>query len=203
LNFKLIQPLCPSDALGTSPLKGEKEDKNMSRFLNPSSVIAQTGISQGQVVADLGCGNGFYSLPAAQMTGSSGSVIAVDVVENKLEATISIAKQFGLKNIEILKADLEKPLLAIAENSCDLVILGNILHQINEKEMLIKNAYRILKTGGRLLAIEWKRTATPFGPEINRRIEQQTLEIIMMQMGFKKIREIESDNYHYAMLFEK
>lgn len=175
----------------------------MSRFLNPASVVAQTGLMQGQVVADLGCGNGFYVLPAAQMIGNTGTVYAVDVMETKLAATISIANQFGQKNVRVVKADLAKPLLDIPENSCDLVIVGNILHEISHKETLIKNIYRILKSPGHVVTVEWKKTATPFGPPISQRMEQQQLEVMLMQAGLRKIKELEADTYHYAMLFEK
>ncbi len=175
----------------------------MSKFLNPSEIVAQSGLMQGQVVADLGCGNGFYVLPAAQMVGNSGMVYAVDVVESKLAATISIANQFGHKNIRVVQADLGKPLLEIAQNSCDMVIAGNILHQIDKREMLIKNSYRLLKTGGRVLIVEWERTATPFGPPLDKRVEKQALEVQLMQIGLRKIKELKADPYHYAILFEK
>jgi len=175
----------------------------MTKFLNPSLVVAQAGLMQGQVVADLGCGNGFYVLPAAQLVGSSGTVIAVDVVENKLGATVSIANQFGYKNVKIVKADLEKPLMDVPENSCDMVIVGNILHEVKQTDMLIRNMYRILKTGGRVMVVEWKRSATPFGPPLDKRIEQEKLEILLMQAGMRKVKELQADGYHYAMLFEK
>lgn len=175
----------------------------MPRFINPSLIVAQTGLMQGQVVADLGCGNGFYVLPAAQMTGNTGTVYAVDIVENKLAATVSIANQFGYKNVRVMKADLSKPLLDIPENSCDLVIVGNIYHEINQKEPLIRNIYRILKSPGRVVVVEWKKTATPFGPPLEKRVEQQQLEIVFMQAGFRKVKELEADNYHFAVLFEK
>ena len=175
----------------------------MAHFINPSLVVAQTGLMQAQVVADLGCGNGFYVLPAAQMVGREGTVYAVDVVENKLAATVSIANQFGYKNVRVVRADLTKPLLDIPENSCDMVIVGNILHEISQKEGLIKNVYRLLKPTGRIMAVEWKKTATPFGPPIDRRIEQQALEIMFMQAGLRKIKELQADGYHYAVLFEK
>jgi ubiquinone/menaquinone biosynthesis C-methylase UbiE len=157
----------------------------------------------GQAVADLGCGNGFYVLPAAQMVGNQGTVYAVDVVENKLAATVSIANQFGFKNVRVVKSDLAKPLLDIPENCCDLVIVGNILHEISQKDGLLRNIYRILKTGGRVLAVEWKRMPTPIGPPMERRIEQQALEIIFMGIGMRKIKELQVDGYHYAVLFEK
>lgn len=175
----------------------------MSKFLNPSEVVAQTGLMQGQVVADLGCGNGFYVLPAAQMIGPSGVVYAVDVMEEKLAATISIANQFGYKNVRVVKADLAKPLLDIPANSCDMVIVGNILHQLEQKDQLIKSVYRILKSPGRVVVVEWKRTATPFGPPLDKRVDQEKIEILMMQAGFRKDKDLQTDGYHYAILFEK
>jgi ubiquinone/menaquinone biosynthesis C-methylase UbiE len=174
-----------------------------SKFLNPAEVVAQSGVMQGETVADLGCGNGFYVLPAAQMVGPSGTVIAVDVMEAKLAATVSIASQFGYKNVRIIQADLVKPLLDIPENSCDMVIVGNILHEIPQTSSLIQNIYRILKSPGRVLIVEWKKTAAPFGPPLDRRIEQQKVEILLMQAGLRKVKELDADSYHYAILFEK
>lgn len=175
----------------------------MSKFLNPSEVVAQTGLMQGQVVADLGCGNGFYVLPAAQMVGTTGTIIAVDVMEEKLAATISIANQFGYKNVRVVRADLAKPVLDIPANSVDMVIIGNILHEIDQKDELIKNVYRILKSPGRIMAVEWKKTATPFGPPLEKRLDQQKLEVMLMQVGFRKIKDLQTDGYHYSVLFEK
>jgi ubiquinone/menaquinone biosynthesis C-methylase UbiE len=175
----------------------------MSKFLNPNSIVAQSGLMQGQAVADLGCGNGFYVLPAAQMVGSSGMVYAVDVMEPKLAATISIANQLGYRNVRVVQADLAKPLLSIPENSCDMVIVGNILHEISNREMLIKNIYRILKQPGRVLIVEWKKTAAPLGPPLDKRVEQQAVEVMFMQAGMRKVEELEADNYHYAVVFEK
>lgn len=174
-----------------------------TKFLNPAAVVAQSGIMQGETVADLGCGNGFYVLPAAQMVGPSGTVLAVDVQESKLAATVSISNQFGYKNVRILQADLTKPLLNIPAHSCDMVIVSNILHEIGSQAELIKNIYRILKSPGRLVAVEWKRTATPFGPPLEKRLDQQKLEILLMQTGFRKDKDLEADGYHYAVLFEK
>jgi ubiquinone/menaquinone biosynthesis C-methylase UbiE len=174
-----------------------------NKFINPNLVIAQTGLMQGQVVADLGCGSGFFVLPAAQMIGPTGTVYAVDILQDKLAATISIAGQFGLKNVRVAQADLNKPFLDLPENLCDLVIAGNILHEIEPKTQLIKNIYRLLKTGGKVLVVEWKKTATPFGPPIEKRMDQQQLEIMLMGTGLRKAKELEADGYHYAVLFEK
>jgi len=174
-----------------------------TKFLNPSEVIAQTGLMQGQVVADLGCGHGFYVLPAAQMVGPSGTVYAVDLLEDKLGATISITNQFGYKNVRVVQADLSKPMTEIVPNSCDLVIIGNILHLVDPRDQLIKNIYRILKPGGRVVVVEWKNMATPFGPPMEKRVDQEKLEVLLMQVGLRKAKELQADGYHYAVLFEK
>jgi ubiquinone/menaquinone biosynthesis C-methylase UbiE len=175
-----------------------------TKFINPSAVIAQVGIMRGERVADLGCGNGFYVLPAAQLAGPEGEVIAADVQEAKLAATVSIANQYGYRNIKVVRADLAKPLLEIPEGSCDVVILSNIMHEIgNGREMLLKNAYRILKTGGRVVVIEWKRELSPIGPRMENRLDQQAAEMQLMKAGFRKGKDLETDGYHYALLFVK
>lgn len=175
----------------------------MSKFINPASVIAQTGLSRGMIAADLGCGSGFYVLPAAQLVGNEGMVYAVDVQEQKLAATVSIANQFGYKNVKVVRADLAKPLLEIPEGTVDLVIIGNILHEVKDRNALLKNAYRIVSTDSGVVVVEWKKQLTPLGPPLTKRIDQTALEIMMMQCGFQKVHELEADGYHYAVLFRK
>ncbi len=175
----------------------------MTKFINPASVVAQTGLGRGMTVADFGCGSGFYVLPAAQLVGNEGTVYAVDAQEPKLAATMSIVNQFGYKNVKAIKADLNKPLVDIPEGSIDLVIIGNILHEVKDKLSLIKNAYRVVSNDSGILIVEWKKGLTPIGPPISKRVDQTAIEVLLMQAGFQKVRELEADGYHYAVLFRK
>ena len=175
----------------------------MPKFIDPGIVVAQTGLAAGQVVADFGCGSGFYVLPAAQIVGNSGLVYAIDVVEAKLAATSSIATQFGYKNIRFVQADLSRPLTVVPSDSCDLVVMGNILHQVKPQEQVLKNAYRVLKSGGKLLVVEWKKVLSPIGPTMADRVQPQHLEALTLSVGLKRLLEIDVDNYHYAEVFLK
>jgi ubiquinone/menaquinone biosynthesis C-methylase UbiE len=175
----------------------------MPKFINPGSVIAQTGLRPGEAAADLGCGAGFYAIPAAKIVGSGGQVFCVDILDSKLAVTQSSARQEGLKNTVVIKADLEKPLDRIAEGSCDLVILASILHEIGSREALVKNAYRVLKTGGKLLVVEWKKEFTPLGPPLEARIAPEDLVSELAANGLRKDKDIPADSFHYAMLFIK
>jgi ubiquinone/menaquinone biosynthesis C-methylase UbiE len=173
------------------------------KFINPSTVVAQMGLKNGQTVVDLGCGAGFYTLAAARAVGDNGMVHAIDVQDAKLAATQSAARQNGLNNITTLKADLDKPLLSIAEGACDAVVMGSIVHEISSREALFKNAYRILKTGGKVLVVEWKKEMTPLGPPIDKRVAEQELEAEFAKIGMRKEKELHADGYHYAILFVK
>lgn len=172
----------------------------MTKFVNPENIVGQSGLMPGQTVADLGCGAGFYTIAAAKILGDTGMVYAIDVQESKLTVTQSSANQAGCKNVAIIKADLEKPLTEPAEGSCDMVILASILHEVGLRDPLIKNAYRLLKTGGKLLAVEWKKQSTPLGPPVERRIAQEDLIQLLERMGFHKQADIPADSFHYAMV---
>ncbi len=173
------------------------------KFINPTNVVAQLGLKPGQIVADLGSGSGFYAVAAAKFVGNSGTVYAVDVQEAKLTATQSTASQQGFKNIQVLKADLDKPLTDITETSCDAVILASILHEVQSRAQLLKNAYYVLKTGGKILAVEWRVDHTPFGPPLDKRISEPDLGKEFTAIGLRKEKDIPTDMYHYAMVFTK
>ncbi len=175
----------------------------MQKFVNPADIIAQSEIDTGHTVVDLGCGGGFYTIPAAKTVGHTGKVYAVDILESKLAVTQSSARQAGLKNIYVVKGDVDKPMVELEEGMADAVIAASIIHQVYSKESLIKNIYRLLKTGGKALAVDWKKEATPLGPPLDTRVSAQELEQLMTKAGFKKEKEIDADSFHYGILFTK
>lgn len=175
----------------------------MTKFVNPGDIIAQLNLKKGQVVADFGCGAGFYSLAAAQFVADDGAVYAVDIMPDRLAVTQSAAQHAKLKNITVVQADLEQPLLGVEPASCDVVVISNILHQVTAKEALLRNAYHLLKTGGQLLAVEWKRGFSPFGPEQAVRVGPEELAGMMLRSGFRFVKDLEADGYHYAVVFGK
>jgi ubiquinone/menaquinone biosynthesis C-methylase UbiE len=173
------------------------------RFLDPSQVLAHAGIPRGAKIADLGCGNGYYPVALAELAGSDGEVYAVDVQEEALEATVSLARHRGLKNIYTIRHNLEKPGLKIPENSCDFVVLASTLHQTKNQKNVLRESYRLLKTGGKLLVIEWKKVGLPFGPEISRRLSEQQTEELLTQNHFRYVSELPIDRFHYALIYIK
>jgi ubiquinone/menaquinone biosynthesis C-methylase UbiE len=176
---------------------------SQSRFLDPSEILAYAGLQQGDIVADFGCGNGFYPIAAAKLVGDNGTVYAVDVKAEALEATMSAAKHEGLNNIYSIRHDMELPGADIKENSCDAVILAGILHLSKLQQNVLKETYRVLKSGGKVIVIEWKKEKLPFGPNINNRLAPHQVNDIFSKSGFRFINEMPADAFHYSLVFQK
>lgn len=175
----------------------------MSQFTNPNNIVASVGLNRGDRVADFGCGSGYYVVPAAQIVGQDGQVFAVDIQPEMCAVSMSAAKMHNLKNVKIVQADLTAPLHDIEQTSCDAVIIGSILHQVSKADLLLRNAYKLLKTGGKLLVVEWKPELTTFGPPMDKRVPQKELEKAVQSLGLKKVKDITTDSFHYAVVFEK
>ncbi len=173
------------------------------KFINPESIVANMGLKTGNKVADFGSGAGFYTVAASKIVGNTGRVAAIDVQDSKLTATKSMTVQKGLHNVEVYKADLEKPFDQIPHGTEDAVILASIIHEVHNREALFKNAYALLKSKGLLLAVDWQTEHSPFGPAMDKRISAQDLRAQLEALGLKHIKDLNGELYHYAMVFEK
>lgn len=178
------------------------KNKHMT-FVNPADLVAHLEFGRGSIGADFGCGAGYFCIPAARMTGKEGTVYAIDIMPPRLEATASNARHAGLSNVVTVQADLEKPLSGVPHTSCDWVIAGNIIHQVQDRHNLLNNVYRLLKTGGKFLVVEWKNGDTLFGPPQDNRVNLSDLVVLCERMGLRHEKNLPSDTSHYAAVFVK
>jgi ubiquinone/menaquinone biosynthesis C-methylase UbiE len=172
-------------------------------FADPVKILKDFGIGDSMIIVDLGAGSGFYSLPAAR-TAHNGKVYAVEVQRDFVVTLKDKAKLEGLKNVECLWGNIEKRGgTQIAENIADVVIISNVLFLANNKKHLLEEAYRILKSGGRVLFIDWSDTTTPFGPKGERLIKPDLARKMFEAEKFSFDRGIEAGEHHYGMIFRK
>lgn len=112
---------------------------------NPTAVA---DIKEGDVVLDLGSGAGFDCFLAAKKVGKSGKVIGVDMTEQMITKAKANAQKYGYTNVEFRFGEIEE--LPVQDNSVDVIISNCVINLSPEKFKVFKEAYRVLKTGGRM-----------------------------------------------------
>lgn len=179
-------------------------------FLEPEKIVRYFDLEKGDHVADFGAGHGFFTIPMAQIVGGNGKVYAIDIQKSTLDIIRAKAKVEHLLNIEPIWADLDEPRGSrLKDDFIDFVIVANILFQAEKKDMIMREAHRILRQGGRLAVIEWDLPENieilkyRVGPPPDLRINKETVKNLALQTGFKLDNEFGAGSHHYGLLFKK
>lgn len=170
-----------------------------------ADIFEKSGISEGMSIGDLGCGNlGYFSIPAAKLVGKSGMVYAVDILKSVLEAVNHRASQEGLENVKTIWSNLEIiGATKIPTESLDVAFLINILFQSEKDDLVIQEAHRLVKPGGKLVVVDWLKISAPFGPPMEDRTDKEQIIQFAADAGFKLLEEFSAGPYHYGLLFIK
>jgi len=110
--------------------------------------VAISKIKEGDIVLDLGCGAGFDCFLASKKVGKTGKVIGVDMTEEMINKAKVNAEKLGIKNVKFILGEIEK--LPVKDNSIDIIISNCVINLTPDKTKTFKEAYRVLKTGGRI-----------------------------------------------------
>jgi arsenite methyltransferase len=113
---------------------------------NPTALAS---IKEGETVLDLGSGAGFDCFLASNKVGPNGKVIGVDMTEEMLACARANALKGGYKNVEFRQGEIEN--LPVEDNTIDVIISNCVINLVPDKRRAFKEAFRVLKPGGRLM----------------------------------------------------
>lgn len=186
----------------------DKENKinkfeSVSRLkeLDISRNLEKLGLSKKMTLADLGSGTGTLVFEATKYTDEK--IYSVEMSDIMIEIQKDKIKEKDIKNIEIVKQNVDKTKILIPDEDCDIVTMITVLHEIYDKYKIVKEIERILKVKGKLFIVEFHKRKTDFGPSLEERLSSEDIEVICSRNGLSKIsEEVLGDNF-YSVTFEK
>lgn len=125
------------------------ESRFRHRFFGPAIILKGTDNLAGLAVLEVGCGTGFFTVPAARLIGDRGRLVAIDVVTESVELVSRKVQVAGLKNVSVIRADAL--CTGLDSGSFDAVLLfGVIPSPMLPLNLLLPEMRRVLKPGGTL-----------------------------------------------------
>lgn len=164
-----------------------------------SLMLTNLGVKRGMAICDMGCGNGFYSLQLAKMTGSDGHIYAVDIQPEMLKFLNQRADEQGVRNISPILGTLSDPRLP--KGKIDLILLVDVYHEFSHPEPMLAAMRDALSPEGLCALVEFRAEDpnVPIKPE-----HKMTKEQIMKEWppnGFKLVKEFDGLPWQHLMFF--
>jgi|SRR4051812_24647498 len=166
-----------------------------------SLMLTNLGVMRGMTICDMGCGNGFYSLQLAKMTGDSGRVYAVDIQAEMLRMLKARAEEEGIRNITPLLSTATDPKLP--KGKIDLILLVDVYHEFSHPVEMLAAMREALAPDGACALVEFRAEDpnVPIKPE-----HKMTKEQILKEWppnGFKLVKEFDGLPWQHLMFFAR
>jgi ubiquinone/menaquinone biosynthesis C-methylase UbiE len=173
-------------------------------FADPRRIVEKFGLMPGMKVADFGSGSGHYTLAAARLISKEGTMYAIDIQRDLLRKVKNLSETQQQSNIEVIWGDFErKNGTTLSDNSIDAVIVSNVLFQIEEKDALVEEAYRILRPNGRVFVIDWKDSYKSMGPVPHAVVTEMRARQLFEEGKFQYERSFDAGSHHYGIVVRK
>ena len=163
------------------------EGPERAEWQKPDEVVAALKLKAGQTACEIGAGPGYFSLRFAKIVGAAGAVFAVDVDSKILEVLRERIQSAGARNVVPVLALPDDPLLPPA--SCDLILMIDSYHHLDDGVGYLKRLARSLKAGGRLVNIDFHKRELPMGPPPELKVSREDFLKAAQTAGFQLVEE--------------
>jgi ubiquinone/menaquinone biosynthesis C-methylase UbiE len=121
---------------------------------NPKKLLELLKLKDGDVVADIGAGSGYYAFRMAKLVGEKGKILAVDIQKEMLDIIRNRSKKEGVANVEPVQGEEADPKLK--DESVDVILLVDVYHEFAFPHEMTEKMVKALKPGGRLVFVEFR-----------------------------------------------
>lgn len=164
-------------------------------LLPVEKIVHYLEVGKSDVVADLGAGNGYFTIPLAKKT--EYPVYAVDIEPKMLSMLKETAEKESVENIHYIQSDLED--IALEDKTVDKVMAAFVIHEVPDFHKALSDVRRILKPDGIFLLIEWEAVQTEIGPPLGDKISSEEMKKLLEKNGFHS-ETIQLNDIHYAIV---
>ena len=173
------------------------ESEDRKNWQNPKEILKLLELKPSYVVADLGCGTGYFTVPLSYKVKK---IYGIDIQKEMLSFLEDKIQQQKIGNIEtVLSEENEIPL---KNKSVDLVLSVNTLHEFRYKEAIIDEMRRVIKADGRAVIIDFKKEISDSGPLLSHRISKEQAKRLFKEKGLITLKTHDL-KLHYLLVFGK
>lgn len=171
------------DTLPPTPHEAGKSSFSLIDF---EAFVTALDPSGAKVIADVGCGVGNYSIPLARKLGPGTRIVGFDLWAEGVEKLNETARKEGLDWLSAARAEAGN-LAPLSDNSVDILFMATVLHDLAERKdeaEALAEAARVLRPGGTLGVVEFKKIESNPGPPLSIRLSPEEVEALVTPHGF-------------------
>lgn len=176
------------------------DDPSRDKWQKPEEVVSALELEEGQSVADVGAGTGYFSRHLARAVGVSGRVYAVDTEPEMVEHMRARAEKERTPRVEVVLARPDDP--GLPEDGVDLVLMVDTYHHIDDRVRYLRRMSQNLRPGGRLAIIDFEKRPLPVGPALEHKLARETVVEEVEEAGYRLVEEPDFLPYQYFLIFE-
>ena len=171
------------------------------KILNPKDILESIGLKEGMCFIDLGCNDGYFTLPAAKIVGKKGKVIALDIDEEALDRLSQKIEQQKITNTTVILGPAEK--LLPYKDIADVIFYGTVLHDFKDPIKVLKNSKKMLKKEGLIYNLDWQKIQTETGPPFEIRLSKDDVRKLAEDAELKYESSKDISELFYEVILRK
>jgi len=175
------------------------ENPARDAYQKPQEVVTALALREGEVIADIGAGSGYFAVRFARAVGPRGRVYAVDISPDMIRYLNRRIRDEELSNVTTVLSDPDDPLLR--DGSVDRFVIVNTWHHIEDQPKYLSLMKRMLRPGGQVVHIDFQKRELPVGPPLSMKIAREDLVRQMEAAGFSLAAEHDFLPYQYFLVF--
>lgn len=180
-----------------------------ANFLDSDEIIRELNLTGDEVFMDAGCGDGHNAIKIIEDYNHKGTVYAVDIYDASIEDMETYKKENNVENLINIEANITEGIPGVEDGSIDVVLMVNVFHGFKasgEMDEVIEILKKLIKSGGRIVIVDFKAIEMSMGPPVEIRSSPEELENLFLNHGLKRSHlneNIGNENSHYLIIFEK